>query len=324
MTTDDSRDDPTDDDLTAIKGIGPARQSWLREVFDIRSFADLAALSVDQIETALKDEKRAMVTRSDIHDWLVQAKDLATVSGDVSPRTPDAPDTGAEETADTKAEPDWTPFASFVVEYRHREAIDLAERHQTHVHHVEGDVSETWPGLQGEALGSWMLEHAEKLALPEPEPDVSDDAEDPAPLDLTLPSDADFRVQVTEVQIHQPTDAEPSPLGGTDQTASGFIRKMEPFALDADFELLGSDAKAFAERAIPYICQFYAHDLTSGTSLHLGDSIPSNLIDNQVGYRASLFFARLPEGAYRLHVLVVMQTSPPVPGHLELSVLQVL
>lgn len=326
MTTDNSKSDAVDDDLTAIKGIGPARQAWLKEVFGIRSYADLAALSVDRIEAALKDEKRAMVTRSDIHDWLVQAKELAAASGATPAKKPESPAPSSDEAADIEPEPAWTPFASFVVEYRCREATDPEGRHQTHIHHVEGDVSETWQGLQGEALGPWMLEHAQKLAEPEPEPEAaaSDETDEPDTLDVTLPSGADVGVQITEVRIRQPNHAEASsPMGPGEQTF-GPIKNMEPFALDADFELIGSDATDLTERAIPFIGQFYARDLATGASIHLGDSIPGGLNAGQLDYRTTLFFARLPAGAYRVHVLVLMQTSPPLPGYVDLSVLQVL
>ncbi len=326
MTTDNSKDDPAGDDLTVIKGIGPARQAWLKEVFAIRSYADLAALSVDRVEAALKDEKRAMVTRSDIQGWLVQAKELAAASGATASNKPSPSSPSEEENADGKAEPAWTPFASFVVEYRCREAEEPANRHQTHIHHIEGDVSETWQGLQGEALGPWMLDHAERLAEPEHEPETaqSDEIDEPDALDVTLPDSADIGVQITEVRIRKPNHAEASSPVGTGQQAFGPIRNMAPFALDADFELIGSDAADLTARAIPYICQFYARDLATGASVHLGDSIPATLITGQLGYRASLYFARLPAGAYRVHVLVIMQTSPPLPGHVDLSVLQVL
>ena len=321
MTTDDSKANADGDDLTAIRGIGTARQTWLKEVFGVRSYADLAALSVDRIEAALKDEKRAPVTRSDIQAWLTQATELASTSKTKPEQSPED-----AETVDVKKELDWTPFASFVVEYRCREAADPAERHQTHLHHIEGDVSETWQGLQGEALGPWMLDHAQKLAEPEsrPEPAPVHETDEQDALDMTLPADADVRVQVTEVRIRKPDDAEASSAVGPGQPTFGPIRTMEPFALDADFELTGSGADDLTERSIPFIGQFYARDLATGASIHLGDSIPASLVTGKLGYRATLFFGRLPAGAYRVQVLVIIQTSPPLPGHLDLSVLQVL
>ena len=42
------------DDLTVIKGIGEATQRWLREELKVFRLKDLAALSVDEIEAALR------------------------------------------------------------------------------------------------------------------------------------------------------------------------------------------------------------------------------------------------------------------------------
>ena len=53
------------DDLTKITGIGPARKSWLAEVFGVRTYDDLAALSVDDIVAQFRTEGKPY-SRSDI------------------------------------------------------------------------------------------------------------------------------------------------------------------------------------------------------------------------------------------------------------------
>ena len=60
------------DDLTMIKGIGPARQRWLKESLDVRTFGDLAALSADEIESRLKAD-RQIASRETIEAWIAQA-----------------------------------------------------------------------------------------------------------------------------------------------------------------------------------------------------------------------------------------------------------
>ncbi|MGI9508722.1 MAG: hypothetical protein ACR2QJ_05160 [Geminicoccaceae bacterium] len=288
-----------DDNLEAIKGIGPERRKFLAKVFGIHTFSELAGLSVGQIEAALEGDKGPKVARSGIRKWLNQAEKIAAASRKTS---------------------DWEPFASFVVEYRRREADDAAEDHQTHVHHVEDDENGTWPGLEAEALGPWMLGRAERAAVPEREAD--DHGEAPETLDLTLPPDAKIAVRLTQVQIRQPVNAEPVSLGGTPEAPSGFIKSTEPFALDATFELIGPDAPDLTKRAIPYICQFYARDLATGASIPLGDTMPGSLVKGQLAYGATLYSATLQEGAYRMDVLTIVQSSPPVPGHLEVPILQ--
>ncbi|MGI9486136.1 MAG: hypothetical protein ACR2RF_09730 [Geminicoccaceae bacterium] len=318
MTTEDSTDNANDDNLTRIKGIGQARQAWFAKVFDINSFSGLAALSVDQIEAALKAEKRSMITRSDIQDWLVQARELAAAKEAAAPVAAEIQKAGGA------AMSDWAPFASFVVEYRRREADDAAGDHQTHVHHVEGDENGTWPGLEAEAVGPWMLERAESATMPEPDADDQEQTPAPLPSVTALPPDAEIAIRLTQVQIRQPATAEPASLGGAAEASSGFIKSAEPFALDAAFELIGQDAADLTRRAIPYICQFYVRDLATGASIHLGDTIPGSLNKDQLTYETTLFFTTLPEGAYRMHVLALLQSSPPVPGHLEVPILQAL
>ena len=39
-------------DLTAIKGIGPARQQWFKESLNVSTYEDLAALSAEEVEAA--------------------------------------------------------------------------------------------------------------------------------------------------------------------------------------------------------------------------------------------------------------------------------
>ena len=48
------RDSNKWDDLTAIMGIGQARQIWFRETLNVQTYRDLAALSIDEIDSRLK------------------------------------------------------------------------------------------------------------------------------------------------------------------------------------------------------------------------------------------------------------------------------
>ena len=61
------------DDLTEIKGIGLHRQKWLKKSFGVCTFSDLAALTVDEIETRLKTEGGG-VGRKTIEVWIDQPK----------------------------------------------------------------------------------------------------------------------------------------------------------------------------------------------------------------------------------------------------------
>lgn len=125
------------DDLTAIKGIGPARQQWLRDTFAVMSYADLAALSVDTIHERLKEGQIA--STGVIESWIRQAKALAAV-----PLPRHIPAAGS---------PEWKPVASFVVEFQQHEASGSL---RTSVHHVEADRTQQWQGVQQTELCRWM------------------------------------------------------------------------------------------------------------------------------------------------------------------------
>ncbi|MEZ4542243.1 MAG: CHAT domain-containing protein [Chloroflexota bacterium] len=70
-------------DLAAlIKGIGAARNQWLRERLNITTVDELAQAAVDVIEAALRADKKS-ASRADIEWWIAQAQ--ALVAGDPAP-----------------------------------------------------------------------------------------------------------------------------------------------------------------------------------------------------------------------------------------------
>lgn len=143
------------DDLTTIKGIGPARQQWLRETFGIVSYADLAGLSADAIYERLKEGQIASPTVID--SWIRQAQALAA-----------AP---APRPQPVNEQPEWKPVASFVVEFQQHEETGTL---RTSVHHVEADRTHHWPGVQQAALCQWMTaqlgDHATAAEVEKPAP----------------------------------------------------------------------------------------------------------------------------------------------------------
>jgi hypothetical protein len=132
------------DDLTAIEGIGATRSQWLRTSLGVQSYADLAALSADDVVTALRAAGQ-VASPSVVANWIVRARELAE----------------AAEHAD------WVPLASFVVEFQGRLATPEL---RTVVHHVEADENEAWPEIETERVSEWMLERAPEPAAPEPTP----------------------------------------------------------------------------------------------------------------------------------------------------------
>ena len=57
------------DDLTKIKGIGRSRQQWFSQALAVRTYEQLAQLSADEVEGALRAAGK-LPARSEIENWL--------------------------------------------------------------------------------------------------------------------------------------------------------------------------------------------------------------------------------------------------------------
>jgi hypothetical protein len=311
------------DDLTAIKGIGPARQEWLRESLNVRTYQDLSVLSADEIETRLKAEGKA-VSRNEIDGWLAQAQGLATAAAD--PALPHAAaSANPEPRGNTNApagEGEWKPFASFVVEFQARQIDGQPRERRTVVHHIEADQGETWPGIACERLCQWMLDQWGEKAEQAPErAKPSPPARAAAAPPVSAPS-ANF--QVTQVWAFQPPQATTSACAcKAGQIFQGSVRGSEPLAFEASLALTGPGAADVARERRAYRARFYARRLPTGTLIHLGDTRLGTLVEDRLAYTVRLPETSLPPGIYHLQVVAELRGQPPLLGYLEVPVLQV-
>ncbi len=161
----------TYDDLTAIKGIREARQQWFRDTMHVQTYGDLAALSVDQIESGLKAE-RQFPSRSMIEAWIAQAKALAETADDMAPSV---------QRQSASKEPTWEPFASFVIEFQVLDKPDGTQLQRTSVHHIENDKNQLWFGLERHESMKWMLAEAGIDIQPEETPPKTEAEKLPSP-----------------------------------------------------------------------------------------------------------------------------------------------
>jgi len=142
-------------DLTLIKGIGPARQQWLREAFNVRAFQDLAALTLDEIQAKLRASGQ-IASRQHIDQWIAQAKQLMITRAEPSVwLAVEAKNNAAIHPPPGNAT--WKPFASFVVEFQTRPLAGQGAQLRTKVHHIEEDTCAHWPGIENQQLVQWML-----------------------------------------------------------------------------------------------------------------------------------------------------------------------
>lgn len=306
------------DDLTTIKGIGPARQQWLRESLGVRTFQDLTALSADEIESQLKAEGQ-VTSRRKIDGWLAQARKLAATAHSSSRRVGELA-TAAGGTANSPPEEgEWQPFASFVVEFQARQIKGRAAEQRTTVHYMEADRSKMWPGIEGERLCRWMLGQLGEEAQRRTE------SEEESPVEARLAAVSPMTVEIIQIQAFQPPQTEtPVGIGRAGQPFSGFVRSDEPFALEISFALAGPAAAEVAKKQVTYRAQFYAHNRSTDERTHLGDTKAAALVVGKVSYTATLPKASLQRGVYRLWALVTLLSRPPRIGHLEMPLLQVM
>lgn len=192
------------DDLSLIKGIGPARQQWLRDVFGVHTFGDLANLTVDEIQSQLK--KGQVVSRSDIASWIEQADQL---TGRQKPRKP--PENG------------WHPIASFVVEYQKNERMGML---RTTVHHMEADKTLEWPGVEYDEVFQWMVQQLGEEGIqtgarvPATETELSEEVQQV----LTKAGDLLAEQPVSPLLVATPSPQPTMPASGV---VSGFSKELQ-------------------------------------------------------------------------------------------------
>jgi len=303
------------DDLTGIKGIGAVRQQLLQNGLGAYRFRDLAALSSQDVEAHLKAAGQ-IVSPTEIAAWIGEAHALAAAES----QTPQDAMTMNEQPDGNETPPpaEWRPFASFVVEFRQRSVGGQVER-CTHVHHVEADIDDEWPGMEGEQLCSWIVEHIQKKPQPEPRLDLP-----PEPQTREEPSAAVPPVQVTRVRVLQPPDT--GELAGGVQPAEWYrflVKGNEPFDLEVFLELAEPLSREAATQNITYRVQTEARNRSTGDRVILGKSEPGVLREGAISYTAVLPVATLQPGTYSLRVLATLDSRPPRLGYLEIPLLQV-
>lgn len=135
-----------EDDLTRIRGIGPATQKWFGEKLSVRQFAHLAAIPAAEIEAQMRSDGR-IASHNEIESWQAQARELALEN-----------ETAINAKMPAPALTNWRSLATVVVEYQvAQETTPTAYR--TRVHYMEVDQDESWPGIEFEQVPQWLKAH---------------------------------------------------------------------------------------------------------------------------------------------------------------------
>ncbi|MCA9920854.1 MAG: hypothetical protein KC419_23300 [Anaerolineales bacterium] len=279
------------DDLTKIKGIGSVRQKWFANAFSVCTFAQLAALSVDEIEKRLKSEGK-IPSRNEIKAWVDQAKTLAALQSE------------------------WKPLASFVVEFQTRVLPGQSAERRTSVHYMEADTSMTWFGIEKEALCQWMNQQANLPASGEAE------AVDPVVEETAVSSPG--KITATQVRLVQESDFVTSvELGEEERPFFGHITHQQPITLEVDFEMSGWDMPLTAFPHAEYRTHCHLHNLSTGKQSQLMDMQVNQSTEKRPFYSAKLADLSLEPGMYELGILV-RGTNPLSTNYVKLPKLNVL
>lgn len=268
------------DDLTVLKGIKKTRQAWLREQLNVVTYADLAALSADDIEAKLKADHR-FVARELIELWLETAASLtAQATQNPAPALPEK-DRWQE----------WQPFASFVVEFQERRLTGQPKEQRTKVHYMESDVERAWDGLAHAALAGWIQQQVgEAPPPPAPEPEAERPSPPTKPIDLTL---------ARLVAWQPPQAAQPQLVYEPERPLTGFLQADVPFSLRADLVLAQRQQEATVAMLT---AELHARNLSTGRNTLLPLQMGGVEEGGQEG-TAVLNQATLPTGFYRFGLL---------------------
>jgi hypothetical protein len=308
----------TYDDLSAIRGIGPARQRWLRDSFDAQSYQDMVGLSVDRIESKLKADGQ-IVSRTAIETWLAQARELAARSSR-NPRSDPEPaaEPASRGTHSIAREDGWEPFASFVIEFQVHKAKEEVREIRTAIHHIESDTDTYWPGIETSQVCQWI---ADQLPADVQEQSRAVRREQPHRVRTPVAE----KIKITQIRIFQPPQSSLSPQRvEAGKMFQGSVQRDHPFKLEVDFELDVAAAAGKARGPIECNAQSFAYDLANQTSLCLGDTGLIVLDDAQPTRTFALPPAQLQHGEYRLWVVVKPKEARFVaPDYVEVPVLHV-
>ncbi|MGF1495256.1 MAG: hypothetical protein ACFB8W_00310 [Elainellaceae cyanobacterium] len=340
------------DDLTQIEGIGPVRQQWLRTVFDIHTYGELADLSATAIEAKLRQGQRSLPIQ-EIEKWLKQARQLASQAGPVEESQPPAAPS-LNESGDG-----WQTEGHFTLTRQTRQ--DGTTRIVLHCQET-GEVRIFEDG-QWQTIAQWLnipleveeaapsFKDVEGAIAAEPEPasasTETSELEHDAGLDEGAQWEGQHRfeavestqaasapeatakaqtprpisVQIRQVRLSQALRAAvPLVFSAEQSQRSGAVMGQVPLTVQIGFSL--SQREAIAPDLSGH-AQIYAMNRSTGDLLNLGEFGDLCLTSIRGGYLVTLPEVRFEEaGIYHLKLLLRLQDCPTIPGYFEIPLLQ--
>jgi hypothetical protein len=290
----------------------------------------LAALSEDQIAAQAKSE-RLLIPRSSIEKWLTEAGELAAAAELALRQVIEVANRATnEDKIPASGSTEWRSFAAFVVEFQARGATGPEEEQKIEIRHIPIDKHGTWQEngghvdvVRGEDLYQWMLDQlGQRVHRPAiPRARAPDETRPAVASEATVPP---VTVDITEIRAFQPPDAEtPVAVGADRQPFDGSLKSGEPFALETTFELTGPAAADAARDRLSYHAEFQVRDLPTGVTTRLGNTESETLVESTLSYPAKLPELVLQPGMYRMQVVTMLESKPPVLSYVKVPLLLV-
>lgn len=321
------------DNLESITGIGPDAREWLAENFDVRTFAALADLSVEELVSRAKAENKPWVRWA--KDWPADAaKKAADLEAEVQPRQPEPTSARQKSSASPQIAPSeessaakpnstlreidgWDTLALYFIEFQCRQAPgQRAELRTKVVFEGPGDQAQTiLPGVDLDRACQWISEHASMIDMARVEMDALPVSE------TTSTGTSPQSMSVSQLRFFQPAGTT-SPLFSysRERPKIRMVRANRPFDLEVLLE--GSASQVTGNDRIPTSVRLLVKDWDSEAFTRLGDVRP-RAIEGQLAYSALLSAVRLPRGRYHLRVLAFGHPEPVILGSMEIKMLSV-
>jgi hypothetical protein len=208
----------------------------------------------------------------------------------------------------------WEAIADFSVTVQTRQMEGQVE-YQATFHDSIAAATATQSGSRRKHIQLWLIEQVER-ALPE------------QLLAETAPTE--LRLRVGQIHFFQPpesntpitVDVTPNP-GDRPQSFPTLIA-IQPFAIVLSLQLTGTITTPAANFLLTYRVEASLRNLTSRSTVSLGDPQHGDLTLKQRSYLVPLPEIQLSSGGYRLQVVAMLEGSVATLEHVEIPLLQVI
>lgn len=295
------------DNLELITGIGPDARNWLAETFEVRTFAALAALPVEDLVSQIRAENKP---------WLRWAKNWpADAAARVAEIEAEARDRQLSQSSSRKQKDGWDALAYYVIEFQSRHLPGEPVEERTTVSY-QGPEPETLPVVVGrDDLCEWIFDHLHGILPDQSRGSIRGGAR-PMSDALRLES-----VSVRHLYLFQPVGAR-APLCSFEgeQPLINLVTADQPFDLELILE--GSPQPASGNGKAGLSVQLVIQEWDRRTP-SMDKVIKPEPIEDQPAYSARLRGITLARGNYRLEFLVLAHPKPSVLGSMKVPMLKV-